>query len=75
MNQVSRATKGLWVCSGRNGDCLGVAGFVGWKYVLPRWKAKPPPASGGELQVHVLDVGPVNGDAILIVSPGGKNCS
>ncbi|HEX8178885.1 MAG TPA: ComEC/Rec2 family competence protein [Pyrinomonadaceae bacterium] len=29
-----------------------------------------PPASGGELQVHVLDVG--QGDAILIIAPGGK---
>jgi competence protein ComEC len=29
-----------------------------------------PPASGGELQVHVLDVG--QGDAILIRAPGGK---
>ncbi len=35
-------------------------------------RLKPPPASGGELQVHVLDVGPVEGDSILIISPGGK---
>src|SRR5258705_2977119 len=52
---------------------LVVAGVVGWKYVWPRWKLRPPPASGGELQVHVLDVGPVEGDSILIVSPGGKS--
>ena len=51
---------------------LGAAGLVGWKYVLPWWKLKPPPPSGGELQVHVLDVGPVEGDSILIISPGGK---
>ena len=51
---------------------LVAAGYAGWKYVLPWWKAKPPPASGGELQVHVLDVGPGNGDSILIVAPGGK---
>jgi len=51
---------------------LGAAGYVGWKYALPWWKTKPPPASGGELRVHVLDVGPVNGDSILIVSPAGK---
>ena len=51
---------------------LSAAGYVGWKYVLPWWKTKPPPASGGELRVHVLDVGPVNGDSILIVSPAGK---
>jgi competence protein ComEC len=51
---------------------LCAAGYVGWKYVYPWWKTKPPPASGGELQVHVLDVGPINGDSILIISPGGK---
>ncbi len=51
---------------------LSAAGYVGWKYALPWWKAKPPPASGGELRVYVLDVGPVNGDSILIVSPAGK---
>lgn len=51
---------------------LGAAAFAGWKYVLPWWKLKPPPPSGGELQVHVLDVGPVEGDSILIIAPGGK---
>ena len=51
---------------------LGAAGVVGVKYVWPRWKLRPPPPSGGELQVHVLDVGPVEGDSILIISPGGK---
>src|SRR2546422_1582414 len=50
---------------------IGV-GVVGWKFFWPRWKAKPPAASGAELQVHVLDVGPINGDAILIISPTGK---
>ena len=52
---------------------LGAAGFAGWKYVLPWWKLKPPPPSGGELQVHVLDVGPGEGDSILIIAPGGKS--
>jgi beta-lactamase superfamily II metal-dependent hydrolase len=51
---------------------LGVAGFVGWKYVWPRWKTRLPPASGGELQVHFLDVGPGEGDSILVIVPGGK---
>lgn len=51
---------------------LGAAGVVGWKFVWPRWKLRPPPVSGGELQIHVLDVGPVEGDSILIISPGGK---
>src|SRR5437763_15646943 len=43
---------------------------VGYKFVLPWWQKKPPPASGGEMQVHVLDVG--QGDSILIIAPGGK---
>jgi len=51
---------------------LSAAGYLGWKYVLPWWRTQPPPASGKELRVHVLDVGPVNGDSILIVAPSGK---
>ncbi|MEA2204681.1 MAG: competence protein ComEC [Blastocatellia bacterium] len=47
-------------------------GFAFWKFGLNWWKTRLPPPSGGELQVHVLDVGPVEGDAILIISPGGK---
>lgn len=50
----------------------GAAAFVGWKFVLPWWRTKPPPPSGGELQVHVLDVGPIDGDSILIISPTSK---
>ena len=51
---------------------LAAAGYAGWKYVLPWWRTQPPPASGAELKVFVLDVGPVNGDSILILSPTGK---
>ena len=50
----------------------GAAAFVGWRYVLPWWKRQPPPASGGELTIRILDVGPINGDSILISSPSGK---
>ena len=50
-----------------------LGGYAYWKYVLPWWKTQPPPASGGELTVRVLDVGPINGDSILITSPAGKN--
>ena len=50
---------------------LGALGFVGYKFVLPWWNKQPPPASGKELRVHVLDVG--QGDSILIISPEGKN--
>jgi len=49
-----------------------VAGIVFKKYVLPWWRTQPPPASGGELTVRILDVGPINGDSILITSPAGK---
>jgi len=48
------------------------AGFIGYRFVYPWWKTKPLPPSGGELQVHVLDVGPSDGDSILIISPAGK---
>jgi competence protein ComEC len=51
---------------------LGVAAYFGKDFALNWWKTKPPPPSGGELQVHVLDVGPINGDSILIISPAGK---
>jgi competence protein ComEC len=50
---------------------LGAVG-AGYYYFLRPWmmKQQPPPASGKQLQVHVLDVG--QGDAILIISPDGK---
>ena len=49
----------------------GVGAFLGYKFVLPWWKKKPPPPQN-ELQVKIFDVGPVEGDAILISSVGGK---
>ena len=49
-----------------------IAGIVFKKYVLPWWRTQPPPASGGELTIRILDVGPINGDSILISSPSGK---
>ena len=51
---------------------LGAGGFGIWKYGLPWWRSRAPKPSG-ELQVHVLDVGPVEGDSILIISPTGKS--
>jgi beta-lactamase superfamily II metal-dependent hydrolase len=50
----------------------GAAAYLGWKYAYPWWKKQAPAPSGGELKVHVLDVGPINGDSILIISPAGK---
>lgn len=70
---MGRATRGCGCAAAVLLVVIAAAGFVGWKFVYPRWKLRPPPASGGELRVHFLDVGPVNGDSILIVSPAGKN--
>ncbi len=70
---MSRATKGCG-CAGAVLVLLLIpAGYIGWKYVVPWWKTTPPTASGKELQVHILDVGPVEGDSILITSPTGKS--
>ncbi len=70
---MSRATKGCGCATAVLAVVIVAAGYIGYKYVYPRWKTRPPPASGGELQVHVLDVGPSDGDSILIISPGGKS--
>jgi len=70
---LGRATRGCGCAAAVLIVVIAAAGYVGWKFVYPRWKLRPPPPSGGELQVHVLDVGPVNGDSILITSPGGKH--
>jgi len=69
---LGRATRG---CGCAIAVLLAVAAagaYVGWKYVLPWWRTQPPPASGGELTIRILDVGPINGDSILISSPAGK---
>jgi len=52
---------------------LGAGTFAFVKYGLPWWRTRPPKASGAELQVHVLDVGPIEGDSILLISPTGKS--
>ena len=51
---------------------LGGGAFAFVKWGLPWWRSRPPKPSG-ELKVYVLDVGPVEGDSILIVSPTGKS--
>jgi competence protein ComEC len=51
---------------------VAAAGFAYWKWVRPWLQQQPPPASGGELVIRVLDVGPIEGDSILISSPAGK---
>ena len=49
------------------------AGGVVWKFDLINWWRARPPKPSGELQVRVLDVGPLEGDSILIISPTGKS--
>lgn len=51
---------------------LGASGGAFWKWGLP-WLRSRPPKPTGELQVHVLNVGPIEGDSILIISPTGKS--
>ncbi|MCM3900604.1 MAG: MBL fold metallo-hydrolase [Pyrinomonadaceae bacterium] len=69
---MGRATKGCGCAGAILVVLFAAGGYAYWKYVLPWWKTQPPPPSGGELQVHILDVGPINGDSILIISPTGK---
>src|ERR1044072_222772 len=69
---MGRATRGCGCAIAVLLVVAGASAFVGWKYVLPWWRTQPPPASGGELTIRILDVGPINGDAILISSPTGK---
>jgi competence protein ComEC len=69
---MGRATKGCGCALAVLAIVMAAASYAGWKFVLPWWKTKPPAPSGGELQVHILDVGPIEGDSILIVSPTGK---
>jgi beta-lactamase superfamily II metal-dependent hydrolase len=52
-----------------------LAGLAGYQFVVKPWLERqraeaPPPASGDEAKVVVLDVG--QGDSILVVTPGGK---
>jgi len=69
---VGRATRGCG-CAVAVLFLLAVgAGYLGVRYFYPWWKSQPPTASGAELRVHFLDVGPINGDSILIISPGNK---
>jgi competence protein ComEC len=49
------------------------AGGVVWKFDLIKWWRTQPPKPTGELKIVVLDVGPVEGDATLILAPGGKS--
>jgi len=68
---LGRATRGCGCAVAVLVVLLAASGFLIYRYALPWWRKKPPPPSS-ELQVRILDVGPVNGDSILITSVGGK---
>jgi competence protein ComEC len=68
---MGRATRGCGCAAAVLVVLVAAAGFVGYRFVLPWWKRKPPPPSS-ELVVRVLDVGPIEGDSILISTVGGK---
>ncbi len=51
---------------------LGAAGGAWFKWGRAWWNSRPPKPTG-ELKVFVLDVGPIEGDSILIISPTGKS--
>src|SRR5882724_3689140 len=69
---MKRSTRGCGCAIAVLVVLLGAGGFALWKYGLPMWRSRPPKPTG-ELQVHVLDVGPIEGDSILIISPAGKS--
>src|SRR3977135_136639 len=69
---MKRSTRGCGCAIAVLVILLGAGGFAFWKYGRP-WLSSRPPKPSGELQVHVLDVGPIEGDSILIVSPTGKS--
>jgi|SRR2546429_6982015 len=71
---MKRSTRGCGCAVAVLALLLIAGGAAVWKFNLIKWwRALPPKASGGELQVHVLDVGPIEGDSILIIAPGGKS--
>jgi competence protein ComEC len=69
---VKRSTRGCGCAIAVLVLLLGAGTFAFVKWGLPWWRTRPPKPTG-ELQVHVLDVGPIEGDSILIVSPTGKS--
>ena len=70
---MKRSTRGCGCAIAVLVFLLAAAGIAFWKFGLPWWRARAPQPSGAQLQVHVLDVGPIEGDSILIVSPTGKS--
>jgi competence protein ComEC len=69
---LGRATRGCGCAIAVLLVVMAGAGAAYWKLVRPWLQSQPPRPSGGELTVRVLDVGPINGDAILLTAPSGK---
>ena len=70
---MKRSTRGCGCAIAVLAIVVGAAGFAFYKWGLPWYRARPPKASGREMQVHLLDVGPIEGDSILVISPTGKS--
>src|SRR5438067_1079314 len=70
---MKRSTRGCGCAIAVLAIVVAAAVFAFFEWGLPWWRSQPPKASGRELQVHVLDVGPIEGDSILIISPTGKS--
>src|SRR5438309_1342110 len=70
---MKRSTRGCGCAIAVLVIVVAAAVFAFFEWGLPWWRSQPPKASGRELQVHVLDVGPIEGDSILIISPAGKS--
>ena len=63
----------MWLCScSTRCGLLGSQVFLGYRYVLALVEERSRRPPSGELHVRILDVGPINGDSILISSAGGK---
>ena len=69
---MKRSTRGCGCALAVLVFLLGGGTFAFVKWGLPWWRSQPPRPTG-ELKVVVLDVGPVEGDSILILAPGGKS--
>jgi competence protein ComEC len=69
---MKRSTRGCGCVIALLALIAGAGGAVWWKWGRAWWQSQPPKPTG-ELKIAVLDVGPVEGDSILIIAPGGKS--